>query len=258
MKKVLFFDIDGTLLVPGEKKIREDIVEALKKIINEGNDVFIATGRCYMQAKNLIDQIGTKNYVCSNGQEVCINGKIIYQSFFSENDVDYLVDIFEKNDINWSYETRNNLVIPETKKTEEVKELLEGYEFYDLEIDPNYKNHNIFQFWLTITKEQEKILPLIEKNHQYYCWEDGLFEILPINENKANGIQKVIDFYNIPIETYAFGDSVNDLEMLKKVDYSIAMGNGRDDVKKIAKYVTTDAKDNGIINALKHYGILHD
>ena len=107
-------------------------------------------------------------------------------------------------------------------------------------------------------KSQEDVLPLIEKNHQYYCWEEGLFEILPLNENKANGIQKVIDFYQEPIETYAFGDSVNDLEMLQKVDNSVAMGNAREDVKKIANYVTTDAKDNGIINALKYYGILND
>ena len=62
---------------------------------------------------------------------------------------------------------------------------------------------------------------------------------------------------NIPLdETYAIGDSVNDLEMLESVGHGIAMGNSMPPAKEIAEYVTSDISDDGVKNALKHYGLI--
>ena len=63
--------------------------------------------------------------------------------------------------------------------------------------------------------------------------------------------------FDIPWEhTYAFGDSANDLEMLSYVAHSVAMGNGTQEVKETAEYVTTGVMDDGIYNGLKHYGLI--
>ena len=57
-------------------------------------------------------------------------------------------------------------------------------------------------------------------------------------------------------DTYGIGDSINDLEMLQCVGHGIAMGNATQVAKDAAEYVTTDIHEDGIMNALKHYGLI--
>ena len=57
-------------------------------------------------------------------------------------------------------------------------------------------------------------------------------------------------------DVYAFGDGLNDIEMLGTVGHGIAMGNALDEVKKHAEFVTKDVDDSGILYGLKHMGLL--
>ena len=54
----------------------------------------------------------------------------------------------------------------------------------------------------------------------------------------------------------AFGDGINDIEMLTYAALGVAMGNARAELKEIAQYVTTDIEDDGIYNALIHLGVI--
>ena len=56
-------------------------------------------------------------------------------------------------------------------------------------------------------------------------------------------------------DTYGFGDSLNDLEMIKECSHGIVMGNGQDEVKALAEFVTTNVDEDGIANALRHFGL---
>ena len=74
---------------------------------------------------------------------------------------------------------------------------------------------------------------------------------------KAKGVQKVLELYGGKTEdAWCFGDSVNDIEMMKVCGHSIAMGNASKSVKNVADYVTEDANHDGIRNALLHFGLL--
>lgn len=50
-------------------------------------------------------------------------------------------------------------------------------------------------------------------------------------------------------QTAAAGDSLNDLEMIEKSGFGIAMGNGREEVKRAASLVTRPAREDGIAEA---------
>jgi hydroxymethylpyrimidine pyrophosphatase-like HAD family hydrolase len=62
---------------------------------------------------------------------------------------------------------------------------------------------------------------------------------------------------HVPLEnTYALGDGMNDISMLKMAGHSIAMGNGQEAVKEAAEYVTTGINEDGVWNGLKHYHLI--
>ena len=77
------------------------------------------------------------------------------------------------------------------------------------------------------------------------------------NASKATGIKTLIEKANLKgIPTYAFGDGNNDIPMLDYVDHPIVMGNGLDNVKEHAEFVTTDNTNHGIVKGLKHFNLI--
>ncbi len=86
---------------------------------------------------------------------------------------------------------------------------------------------------------------------------ENIYEVTRKDTSKATGIQFFLDYFNLPLEnSYAFGDSNNDLPMLKYAGNSIAMGNAMKEILPFCTYQTTDIEDNGIYNALKHFGLI--
>lgn len=73
---------------------------------------------------------------------------------------------------------------------------------------------------------------------------------------KATGLKQITNYLNIPIEdTIAIGESLNDLDILQEAGLSICMGNGADECKKKADFVTKDISDDGLAYALKHFNL---
>lgn len=80
---------------------------------------------------------------------------------------------------------------------------------------------------------------------------------MPKGFSKASGIRDVIKLLDIKKEnTYAIGDSTNDLEMLQFSGHSIAMGNSNKKLFDVCSYITDDIEEDGIYNALKHYNLI--
>ena len=86
---------------------------------------------------------------------------------------------------------------------------------------------------------------------------EGLVEVGKRGFSKATGIERVCKMLDIRKEdTYAFGDSANDLDMLSFVGHGIAMGNGTKEAKEAAEYVTAPINQDGICLGLEHYGLI--
>nr|WP_256444868.1 HAD hydrolase family protein [Gemella sp. zg-570] len=88
-------------------------------------------------------------------------------------------------------------------------------------------------------------------------WTSWFTDIIAKDGGKDVGIKKLAAYYGIDIkETMAFGDGGNDMDMLKSVALGVAMGNARDDVKKVADYITDTVDNDGIEKALKYFKII--
>lgn len=74
--------------------------------------------------------------------------------------------------------------------------------------------------------------------------------------NKAEAIRVVLARYSHEnLKSYAIGDSQNDIEMLNCVDVGIAMGDAPDIVKSAASWITSTVEEDGVCNAMKHFGL---
>ena len=79
----------------------------------------------------------------------------------------------------------------------------------------------------------------------------------PLGGSKAMGIEKFIEKKGFTKDqVYAFGDYLNDIEMLQYVGHGVAMGNAPEEVKNVARYVTKDVSENGIAYGLEMVGLL--
>ena len=77
--------------------------------------------------------------------------------------------------------------------------------------------------------------------------------------SKADGLKKLARYFGEKedlSQTIAFGDSMNDYEVIRAAGIGVAMGNAIDELKKAADYVTADIDRDGIYLALRHFGLV--
>ena len=84
-----------------------------------------------------------------------------------------------------------------------------------------------------------------------------MIEYAKRGNTKARGMERLMEALKIPREeTFAIGDSGNDLPMFAHAGTTICMGNGMDILKEKADYVTAPLLEDGIYKALKHFGLI--
>ena len=79
-------------------------------------------------------------------------------------------------------------------------------------------------------------------------------EASPKNISKGSGLRELCEILKIGVdECVAIGDGFNDLEILQTAGVGVAMGNARDEIKKIANYVTDDNNHDGVVKAIEKF-----
>jgi len=260
MKKAVFFDIDGTLW-NYKMQIPQSTVSAIRKLRENGHYAFICSGRSRsnIQSPDLLG-IGFDGVVASCGAHIDFHKETVYQFLLTEAQVTHALEVLEKHHMPVVLEGPEYVYVNENDFLDDPyvihlrKEL--GEHLMNIPDDHSKiqinkmssiaKNANIEQFVQDIGKDFDVVIH-----------EEGILEINPSGISKATGIKKVCEILGIPHEnTYAFGDSANDLEMLTYVAHSVAMGNGTEKVRETAEYVTQSVDEDGIWHGLKHYGLI--
>ena len=81
-----------------------------------------------------------------------------------------------------------------------------------------------------------------------------MIEVIRAGNNEAMGLRKVTEYCNVTLDdVIAFGDEVNDLEMLSEAGLGVAMGNASAEAKSAANHVTLSNEENGIAIFLEEY-----
>ncbi len=258
MVKAIFFDIDGTLVPIGESKMVESAFKSIKLLQEKGIKCIICSGRDFREVgrgNDVLDRIRFDGIIASTGQ-CCIdeNGIPFYIQTFDDRQTNEVVKLFKQKEYAICLKSENGSYI---NCLNSINSSI--YKQFNKETFPikEYQGEKIYQALIYANKDDLSILKENLKYLKITSWHPLMADLIPLDGGKAKGIKRFIDKENIKLEeTMAFGDSNNDFDMLEYVGVGIAMGNGSADLKKIADYVTSDCKDDGIYLALKHFDLI--
>jgi Cof subfamily protein (haloacid dehalogenase superfamily) len=256
MKKIVFFDIDGTLL-----DHEKNLPESTKKAINllKKNDVFvaIATGRAPFMFESLRNELEIDSYVSFNGQFVVFENEVIYENPLNES---------ELNNFFQAAKTNNHPLVFMNERT--MKASVKHHPFIEKSLgslnfphpendDTFYINRKMYQSLLFCENHNEKLYFSDYPHFDFIRWHPYSVDVLPKGGSKAEGIKKMIERLGFELkDVYAFGDGLNDLEMLKAVGTGVSMGNGVPEAKELADFITSDVSEDGIWNGLKELQLI--
>lgn len=258
--KALFFDIDGTLVSFNTHKIPQSTVDVLEQAKQNGVKVYISTGRPKMiitnlgQIEHLID-----GYITTNGARCFVGGHTVSQHPISPSDVDKVVAASDRDGYPVIVVGERHLAILNlTPIVEEIFVKGLGVDSLDFQSDmSDLKGEDILQLTPFCSAEQEATLMPTLDNCTSGRWHPAFTDITAGNADKGKGLHAMAEYLGLDItETMAFGDGGNDISIITEAGIGVAMGNAGDNVKAIADYVTTSVDEEGVKNALLHFGVI--
>ena len=261
--KIIFFDIDGTIYNSG-KGVPDDTCDAIVKLKENGHIPVICTGRSRKMVYSEHLAPGFNYIVSGAGTNIEINGESKYLYEMESADAKEMFNELMENDFLPVGEGYADIFLGNNKSilTGKYRECLEKY--YQEEIADDliiYTNQEMHiskvSALYSATSNEEAIIERYKDKYTFVNHNGHILEMIPKPFSKATGIEKLIEYLGIDREnTYAFGDSFNDIDMLKYVKYGCAMGNANEELKAEVPFVTKDYDKGGILGALKKFNLI--
>lgn len=269
--KLIFLDIDGTLVEPGHMNPSEKVMAAIRAAQKNGHKVFLATGRSKSMVGRLLT-LGFDGAMCSAGGYVCIGDQKIYDCPIPEKLLHSTRKLFEDAGMGMILECENgsfgaesfgSVIAQLENGSSELerwqKSIKSGMGIDSLEAyagEPVYK-----MCFATASKDAlAAIHSTLEENFKVclFDFRPGLIngEIIYKAFDKGRAMAKICEYYGASIEdTIAFGDSANDTEMLRAAAIGYCMANGSEAAKKAADRICPSVKEDGVAVAFEELGL---
>lgn len=265
-----FFDLDGTLTwrdrtreyTPIELRTcgapSEKDAEAIRKLVAAGNMAFICTGRSVCSIHPDVLALPWTGMVTLYGGYVTYRDEVLRDVPFTDEVLNDLLEGLEetKGDaviVGTNVAVQTNGGIPnlggwETVRTiEDVRRLYPGETFGKVFQD-TVSGHKIAS--RKIMSEKCCFMPFLGANAPFD-------EFCPVENTKMLGIELIMERIKDEVgTTYGFGDSDNDLPLVRACDVGVAVGNGTDNLKAECAFVSKPLVESGCAYALEHFGLL--
>ncbi|SHH51719.1 hypothetical protein SAMN02745199_1392 [Thermosipho atlanticus DSM 15807] len=271
MIKLIVSDLDGTLL-NDEKHIPPRNINALKKAINKGIHVSIATGRNYFSAKKYIEELGLDvPIVLQNGAFIYMpfENKILYESPLPSSIAKEIILLARKNKIDYilfsDFLDKKDMYM-DKRHEGGYKKYIEQNSWRLTYVDDVLKHiiKDVVAEVVLIGKEEKilKIKEIIEKKFPgkfslvKNSVNEGLafFEFFGRGASKEEALSFLLNYFNVkPEETMFLGDNYNDVGVMKIVGFPVAMANAPEDVKSLARFISVSNNDGGVGFAVEKF-----
>ena len=262
MIKLAAFDIDGTLFDERRKEFPHSAVEALGRLGERGILVAAATGRPPRSAEKLWEAgIHPDYFVCSNGHLILDRGgTVLWEEGFPPDLAQAVWDYCRPRGISllWKYtdatyvyhgDPEFDLIFAKSKKN------VLGVRCDDTAIHLTRAPNG--GCLACSTEELERFNGAFAGRCRAVDINGRSSDLLLWGVDKQTGLARLLREIGVrPEEVIAFGDNLNDMELLRFAGIGVAMGNGDEDLKAAADYITQAVDQDGIYLALQHFQLL--
>lgn len=256
MKKILFTDLDGTLL-NRRSQIDEEMKQTLQKMTTAGHFLVLSSGRpldSILEVKRLAGIDFPNVYIIANNGSIiynCDNEKIIHEIRVSYEDVINVWNFAKEHHVHVQTYTSDSIIT--ATEDEEIA-------FYRQRIHlPLILSDNPLEI---LKQPPHKLLLINLHDHEQIAGIQTLLEqaygnrlqtvfsnpyyleVFAKTAGKGNSLRYLCEYLDIPVSaSYAAGDAENDLSMLQAAGTAVVMCNGTDAVKKHADIITKRSND---------------
>lgn len=247
--RMIFCDVDGTLLPRGENHISEEVFNAINHALSSNVNVCIASGRSYPDLKVLFSPVANKvTFICSDGALVVEKDNLSYSSPLNKSQVacmsktyrqDYEAMVIYAKDYTYYLSDKVFSDFGTKIASEEVLQIpgdVFKVAFYKLSQKAKIKLDNLG----------------IKSGILNKVYEDPLWtEYIKAGTDKGTAAESVQKRYDVSIsETAAFGDNLNDLGMLRRARVTFAVNNANAEIIRMCKFKTNNVT-NEILNIIE-------
>lgn len=250
MIKLVASDLDGTMLWGPDKIIREESIELIEALLDQGRIFVAASGRQYANQRRLFAKIADRiGYICENGSLLMHKGGILQRfAYDRETGIALMKSILEK---------------------EGCEVLLSGVDTcYIQPKEADYEDHmrHFVKNNVTVVDDicavEEPFLKISVYKKEglvsiAHDWDEAFgdranialssetwLDTGPVGADKGRALASMCQLYGISLdETLAIGDNYNDIPMFQAAGYPVAMKNGPEEVRQFAKETTEDVND---------------
>ena len=288
MYKLVAIDLDGTLL-NSYGEVTDKTKEAIKKAVEKGVEVVLASGRPISSVEDLANDLSANHYLISGNGAIVYDmhkKEIVYDNFLKKEQVLEIIKICEDNSIYYNIYTENEVLTKSlnyntlfyhsenTHKQEEKRTNInivdDVYGYVEKTEDDHFLKITVCDesrvVFNNILKKLELVpnIDVLDVSHMSkkiirngtdevlveYCYT----EITNKDVHKWSAMKFIIDDMSItPEEVVAIGDNVNDKEMIEGAGLGVAMGNATDQIKEIANVTVATNNEDGVYEAFEKY-----
>ena len=279
-RKLIFLDIDGTLLPPGDMLIPDSTLQALRAARANGHKLFLCTGRNLRMTAPLLEYGCFDGAICSAGGYVLCDGQVLVDLPMEPEQCSGLSAVLEQHGVDYTLESRDDTFAgpkmtarwkftadaPDKPLNSEAarwrKAMQDGMRLTPLS---RYDGQPIYK----IVYIAEHLRDLDEAKRLYqdqfvFCesnldtMDDGMVngELINRKFDKGTGIRAICRHLGHPQEdTIGFGDSDNDLQMTQAAGISVCMGNGSERLKQLCDRIAPTVYEDGLAREFAALGL---
>ncbi len=268
--KMIGLDLDGTLLNT-RKELTERSREALRKAIDQGVLVLVATGRPYTGIpEELRNFPGIRYALTSNGARILDTqtGTVLIEELLRWEDALRALQVMRK------YDTLQEIYYDgqgyaDRTKLEEIHRYHHNPHMWEYVQKSRIAVSDIMEVIGREKRDMDKVQGLFaDMREREQAWQELAkdkrielvgslkynIEINAAGVNKGKGLIKLGELLGIcREEIMACGDGDNDVEMLREAGFGVAMENAEEEVKRAADYITETNDEDGVAKAIERF-----